>query len=412
MVNTNLLGGRSTGKFGTSRHHSRTTNQRIARTTSATGITNVYSTYFTVPSGMVAMVESIGVLYAAAAGAGVFAVDMRIGGADELHFKFHTDATAHPHTITWATTELALGPGTTIEFKTDASIKAFAHMQMYLLSETEAAVRGLRPAQTFIKGHGTLVADTRTVLVPAVAGKCIEILGMTRMGHITAGGPDNMLLEFSDAGANHHKFFRAYHQNIINWFGKPILLGREPMHCRGPKGYNLSITATAGLVANGAINVYGRYVDEHETYEPTGVPQSAGAYTGRSAKYFWFFSETATATDDLLFPSTAGATTVHDMLARVRGYCYSGSPTAAGCSVTIGGGASTAPIGETWVSSYANASFQHARDDVDLPVMTSSVNPVIGRGAIGFNSCGVTVWGTLGTPDRSPQYVSTQYTGG
>jgi hypothetical protein len=181
-----------------------------------------------------------------------------------------------------------------------------------------------------------------------------------------------------------------------------VLLGRTPMHIRGTKDFKVTVTATTNLIAGGKINVYGRYVPEHETFEPSGVPQGGSTYLNRSSKYFWFYSETGTVADESLFPAVSNDNL--GQLARVKGVYFSGVPSNQGCAVALSApDALTRPLAPVFMAAYSAASFHNATDELDIPVITSKSSvPAgtmaglsFGRGGFAFTSLAQLCWGTL-----------------
>lgn len=380
-----------------------------------TNVASSYTTLMTVPADTVAVIDYISVIgthdNTAANGTVTFSID----GTNDLTFVFPgevgaagTVGTSHSMRIP-VNGGMVIGPGKTLRVKSNNAVIEWivsAGVRGYFMPAAEAAKLGLYAGQTsssvpcnFAYSSGSLVASTRTVMVPALAGYSIEINGVWFTGStLTATAGDSLLLEFSDGAATHRKVMKVFNGQTTsaNYFANRLNTGSGNVLIRGPVGYNLSATASTNAASNKlSAVVWGRYVPAQETYDGTGVVNTTSTTGG---KLFWYYTETNTGSNiETALPTTANAVAI------VKGFISSANG-AAGSSSGIGISTSVLPIGTLHVH-VPSAGNTLVEDDLHSPVLASDKLGFINQTAA--TGVAMTMWGEL----KQDTAVSTGYFG-
>lgn len=232
--------------------------------------------------------------------------------------------------------------------------------------------------------HGTVTTTTPEEVVAGVDGKSIEILAFTMTGHGFSASAGAFALQFTDGGSNHHTIFAGQYLGAEAAHATNALVGNCII--RGPTGYGLRVLGDAQTDGNNVnANVIYRLVDDHETWQPTGVPGTQDA--GGEGKHFWFHSgATGGGTTDL-FDDTI---ITKPMIAHFDGLAFSMQATGAN-GVTIG----TAEAFVDVLRSIANGSTALVRQDLDFEVPLNAFDIKFFRAGITITGNSQLVWGRL-----------------
>lgn len=382
--------------------YARTTKPMIAANGYAT---DTYVTLMTIPAGMVGVIDQIIINGVRTNTAANGSVSISIDGTNSLTFVMPGEvpalgAVGQPHQIKIPVNgKMVAGPGKTIRVKTSnaaGELIAAIGIKGYMLHEGEAGQLGFYAGQTsssvpcnFAYTSGSLTAATRTAIVPAIAGYSIEINGIWATGSAlnSAAAGDSVLLEFSDGGATNSRVLNIYNALLTTtaYHAHRTNFGATNMLVRGASGLNLSATASTN-VASGKMQVvvWGRYVKDDETWQTNGVPGT----TGNGGRYFWFFSEDATANALLNVFSSAAAS---NKVAVVRGYLSSAVGAVLSLS-NVAVGDQTVPATTNFVHT-AGSGISTGEDDIFVPARTTD-NFGFGKGAAP-GAIATLVWGEL-----------------
>jgi len=280
-------------------------------------------------------------------------------------------------------------------------------------------------ASTNSVAAGGLTAATSKAIVPAVAGKAVEILSMVYTGHGFNAAADDCRIGFWDGTtgsftANGSMFGRAYVQGTDPACAARIVVNDTRGCIQGPVGSGVYVQAStnlAGATPTGDWIITYRYITTPEVFSTTGAVGSAISSTS-SLKKFWFFTEAAVSATGVPVNWWSNATSFTAAGgARVRVY---GQVISAKCAVAtnpaianpaIGlalGTDATLPISESYIFTEMDQSADtlpsarcYSQDDIET-VVALSLNP--GFGGLDITSAltrAQLVWGVLDSTTKT-----------
>lgn len=185
-------------------------------------------------------------------------------------------------------------------------------------------------ASTNSVAAGGTSAGTAKAIVPAVAGHCVEILGMVFTGHNYNAAADNIRLGFWDGatgnfGANGNTIIRAWRQNANVHYAKPLVINDTGGCIQGPSGSGVYIQATANLAGatpTGDWVIIYNYIPANRL--EVGSPTGAAGQTTFGAKW-WVNTEAAAAgiAGEQQLTRMFGAVSGTDLLVKIKGWVTS-----------------------------------------------------------------------------------------
>lgn len=330
-------------------------------------------------------------------------VTLRVNGIDvPINFPGTTDLVRTERLVWRPRGNLVVHPGQTLAAKASATLVSQLFIRFRKKGLTQAIADG------DIAGGGGLpnVASTNTVagsgtsagtakaIVPAVAGKSVEILAMLFTGHNYNAAADAIRLSFFDGSTTHSTIARAWRQGATARYAQPLVIGNTDGCIQGPAGFGVYITPTvnlAGATPTADWVVVYRYIPESRiaVVSPTGT---LGATMSTKAGKFWVNCETAVTSSvvdaqaDAFFAAPVGS----DVMVKVKGWVQSatGTEEAPGVypsiglglgsgTLTLGGIVATAALGgmvtfgSNAAGTPANAGVLFGQDDTLMPVNAS-----------------------------------------
>lgn len=137
-----------------------------------------------------------------------------------------------------------------------------------------------------VTGAGTAAATAKNI-IPGIAGKAIEILGLYFTGHSYNAAADDSRIGFWNGAtgtfaANGSMFFRAWVQGATARYAPELILDNIDGCIQGPSGEGVYIQSSANLAGNPApcdYNVIYRYVEARPVIISDGAADAGGSTT-------------------------------------------------------------------------------------------------------------------------------------